>query len=179
MDDGAALGMLQVDGDGVLAAVPAEEARQLAEGVALERLDFDHARAQVAQLHRRVGAGDIGCQVDDRDAVERTGQFSPRLTVPACDSSATFRLERHPALSPHGGEGSSAPLLPPSPLWGEGRGEGGSRRAAEVPDDQLAVELGIAVKGLEGLRPLEVQVQIVLPGEADAAVHLYGVAAHL
>src|SRR6266545_2595146 len=52
-----------------------------------------------------------------------------------------------------------------------------SRR--DVAHDQLAVVEGVAEQRLQGLRALEVEVQIVLPGEADAAVHLDGVAADL
>src|SRR5678815_5301328 len=39
--------------------------------------------------------------------------------------------------------------------------------------------LRVAELYLERLGALEVEVEIVLPGEADAAVHLYGFAAHL
>src|SRR5438034_301564 len=46
-------------------------------------------------------------------------------------------------------------------------------------NDQLAVVLGVAVERLQRLRALEVEVQVVFPGEADAAVHLDGVAADL
>src|SRR5262245_22327686 len=48
-----------------------------------------------------------------------------------------------------------------------------------VTRNQLAMELGVSVERLHRLRALEVQVKIVFPGEADAAVHLDGVAAHL
>src|SRR5262249_33068808 len=71
MDDLAALWRLQVDRERALAAIPAVEARQLAERIALERLDLDHRRAEVGQLHRGVGAGDVARQVDDLDTVER------------------------------------------------------------------------------------------------------------
>ena len=67
----AALGRLEVERDGALAAVPAEEARQLAERVALQRLHLDDGGAEVGEHHRRVGAGDVAGQVDDTDSVER------------------------------------------------------------------------------------------------------------
>src|SRR5262245_61519919 len=44
--------------------------------------------------------------------------------------------------------------------------------------DQLAVVLSVAVHHLEALGALEVQMQVVLPGEADAAVGLDRLAAH-
>src|SRR5262245_49317212 len=43
----------------------------------------------------------------------------------------------------------------------------------------LAVELGVAPERLVVLRPLEEEVQVELPGEADPAVHLDRVAADL
>src|SRR3989440_7154264 len=49
--------------------------------------------------------------------------------------------------------------------------------AGHAADDELAVVLGVAVQRLERLRALEVEVQVVLPREADAAMHLDGVAA--
>src|SRR5439155_822990 len=60
-----------------------------------------------------------------------------------------------------------------------------SRGAARVsrglrgdpPDDQLAVVVGVPVHRLERFRALEVEVQVVLPGEPDAAVHLDRLAA--
>src|SRR6266498_3679469 len=60
---------------------------------------------------------------------------------------------------------------------GPGVSAGISRR--HVAHDQLAVVLGVAEDRLQRLRALEVEVEIVLPGEADAAVHLDGVAADL
>ena len=78
VDDGAAVGLLQVDRDGALAAVPAVEAAQLAEGVALDRLDLDHVGAEVGEHHRPVRAGDVRREVDDLDAFERTP-----LTLPS------------------------------------------------------------------------------------------------
>src|SRR4026209_1730713 len=48
-----------------------------------------------------------------------------------------------------------------------------------TPDDLLAVVGGVAIEGLERLGALEVEVEIVLPGEADAAVDLDRVAADL
>src|SRR5262249_23313234 len=40
--------------------------------------------------------------------------------------------------------------------------------------DPLAVERRIAEGDLVGVRPLEPELQVELPGEADAAVHLHG-----
>ena len=71
MDDGASRRVLEIDGNGVLAAIPPIEAVQLAEGVAFERLHLDDAGAEVADHHGGVGAGNVGRQVDDRDAVQR------------------------------------------------------------------------------------------------------------
>src|SRR5262249_24959379 len=66
--------LLEVDGDGALAAVPAEEAGQLAERVTLERLDLDDAGAHVGKHHGAVGSGEVRGAVDDRDALERSRQ---------------------------------------------------------------------------------------------------------
>ena len=49
LDDRAALRRLEVQRDRALAAVPAEEAGELAEAVAFERLDLDHVGAHVGQ----------------------------------------------------------------------------------------------------------------------------------
>jgi hypothetical protein len=81
--DGAAVGRLQVEGDGPLAPVPAVEARQLAEGVALERFHLDDGGAHVGQHHGAVGAGDVGREIDDPDAGERC--------VPGAGHAATWR----------------------------------------------------------------------------------------
>src|SRR5262249_52911526 len=70
-NDLAALWRLQIDRERALAAIPAVEAGQLAERIALERLDLDHRRPEVGQLHRRVRAGNVARQIDDLDAVER------------------------------------------------------------------------------------------------------------
>src|SRR5215813_1041642 len=45
----------------------------------------------------------------------------------------------------------------------------------DVARDELSMEFGVSVERLQGLRPLEVEMEVVLPGEADAAVHLDGV----
>src|SRR5438445_9362962 len=60
-----------------------------------------------------------------------------------------------------------------------GTGSRGLRLARDAPDDLLAVVVGVAVHRLERLGALEVDVQVVLPREADAAVHLDRLAAHL
>src|SRR5262249_33671873 len=54
----------------------------------------------------------------------------------------------------------------------------GFASGGQVPGDQLAVVLGVAVHDLQRFGALEVQVQVVLPREADAAVSLDGLAAH-
>ena len=72
VDGGAPGGVLEVDGEGALAAVPAVEAGQLAEGIALEPFHLDDAGAQIGEHHGAVGAGDVRRQVDNRDAVERS-----------------------------------------------------------------------------------------------------------
>src|SRR5262249_13469273 len=134
-DDLAAFLGLEIPRERALAAIPAIEARQLAERITLERLDLDDRRSEVGQLHRGVGAGDVAGQVDDLDTVER-------------------RRGRG-----HGAEGAPLP-----------RG---------APDDLLAVVVDVAVHRLERLGTLEVDVQVVFPREADAAVHLDRLAAHL
>ena len=55
----------------------------------------------------------------------------------------------------------------------------GGHAPGDVLRDELAVVLRVAVLDLERLGPLEVEVQVVLPGEADAAVHLDRLAADL
>src|SRR5919106_6491747 len=54
-----------------------------------------------------------------------------------------------------------------------------ARSGRDPANDQLAVVVGVAVLDLQRLRPLEVEVQVVLPRETDAAVHLDRLAAHL
>src|SRR5215471_5819959 len=66
--------VLQVHGDGALAAIPAVEAGQLAKGIALERLDLEHARPHVGEHHGAVGAGEVRGAVQHRDAVECAAQ---------------------------------------------------------------------------------------------------------
>ena len=51
--------------------------------------------------------------------------------------------------------------------------------AATRSRDQLPMVVRVAVLDLERFRPLEVEVQVVLPREADATVHLDRLAAHL
>src|SRR2546426_8756215 len=74
---------------------------------------------------------------------------------------------------------------PPSPCPLASWGGGGDPMASplisrrHVTHDQLAVVLGVAEERLQRLRALEVEVEVVLPGEADAAVDLDGVAADL
>src|SRR5574341_1720075 len=53
------------------------------------------------------------------------------------------------------------------------------RSSGDVPHDQLAVIVAVAVERLERLCPLEVEVEVVLPGEPDAAVDLDRLAADL
>src|SRR5215470_12728147 len=66
--------VLQVHGDGALAAVPPVEAGQLPEGITLQRLDLDHARSHVGEHHGTVGAGEVRGAVQHRDAVEGAAQ---------------------------------------------------------------------------------------------------------
>src|SRR2546426_7727263 len=63
----------------------------------------------------------------------------------------------------------------PWAVTGAARASGGLR--GDPPDDQLTVVVGVAVHRLERLRALDVEVQIVLPGEPDTAVHLDRLAA--
>src|SRR5262249_36600425 len=56
----------------------------------------------------------------------------------------------------------SGPVMPRSP-----------RR--DVARDELSMEFRVAVERLQGLRPLEIEMEVVFPGEADAAVDLDGV----
>src|SRR6266567_4242223 len=76
-----------------------------------------------------------------------------------------------------------SPLAPsPCPLPPWGRGFFGAVMlpgGRHVAGHQLPVIFGVAVQRLEPLGPLHVEVQVVLPGEADAAVHLDGIAADL
>src|SRR5215831_10703991 len=51
--------------------------------------------------------------------------------------------------------------------------------SGHLAHDQLAMILGIPEHRLQRLGAFEVEVQVVFPGEADAAVHLDGVAADL
>src|SRR2546422_2083547 len=46
-------------------------------------------------------------------------------------------------------------------------------------EDQLAMPVGVAVHGLQRLRALHVEMEIVLPREADPPVHLDRLAAHV
>src|SRR2546421_4478965 len=78
LDDGASLGRLEVDGDRALAAVPREEAGLLAGGIALERLDLDYVGVEIGEPRRRVVDGDGRRQVDDANALERSGQIRHR-----------------------------------------------------------------------------------------------------
>src|SRR5215813_918007 len=66
--------VLQVHGDGALAAVPPVEAGQLPERITLQRLDLDHARSHVGEHHGTVGAGEVRGAVQHRDAVEGAAQ---------------------------------------------------------------------------------------------------------
>src|SRR4030095_6503961 len=122
LEDQAPPGTLEIDRDRALAAVPAEEPGELAERVALERLDLDDRGPDVGKLHRRVRAGDVAGQIDDENSVERR----------------------------------------------RGRGHGLGRLPRDVPDDLLAMVIDVTVHRLERLGALEVDVQVVLPGEADA-----------
>src|SRR5262245_26155076 len=110
--------------------------------------------------------------------------ISLTLSLPSSGGSAPRPLLRETILS---GDGrlprpdpasrlEPPPRVLPRPGWrrlpralaGEGQGQG-----------PLAVEIGVAVQGLEVLGALEVEVQVELPGEADAPVHLNGVATDL
>jgi hypothetical protein len=62
--------LLEIDGDRALAAIPAVEAGELAEGVALQRLHLDDARSQVGEHHGAVGPREIRRAVQHGDAVE-------------------------------------------------------------------------------------------------------------
>ena len=76
LEEGEVLGVLEVEGDGALVAVPEHERRALALD---ERrgaphvvagggpLDLDHVRAVVGQDHRAPGAGQVGREVEHPD----------------------------------------------------------------------------------------------------------------
>ena len=101
LDDGAPLGRLEVEGDGPLAAVPGEEARQLAERVALERLDLHDVGAEIGEHRRRVGAGDVARQVDDADALQRSPEIGHRrLRRPRGERSARGGARRRRRAAP-------------------------------------------------------------------------------
>src|SRR5438874_1724820 len=88
-------------------------------------------------------------------------------------------LKEHAAGRARGKVGS------PLPCAGEGQGEGLLRqhrdwdRGRRLAQNQLTMELGVSVQRLEVLRALEIEVEIVVPGEADATVNLNRVAADL
>src|SRR5205085_5139598 len=71
LDDGDAIGRLEIQGDGLLAAVPRVEAGQLAERLAFERLDLDDGRTEVGEHHPGVRAGDVARAIDHANAFER------------------------------------------------------------------------------------------------------------
>ena len=71
LDHGDAVGRLEIQGHGLLAAVPRVEAGQLAERLAFERLDLDDGGTEVGEHHSGVGAGDVAGAVDHANALER------------------------------------------------------------------------------------------------------------
>src|SRR5439155_7408892 len=70
-EDVAARGALQVEREGALAAIPADEAEELeAEGIAAGRLDLHDVGAELGEQQRAEGAGDEAREIEDADAFE-------------------------------------------------------------------------------------------------------------
>src|SRR5262245_54178709 len=57
-------------------------------------------------------------------------------------------------------------------------GTRGCALTGDQAQDQLAMPVGVAVHGLQRLRALLIEVEVVLPREADSAVDLERLAAH-
>src|SRR5439155_1000673 len=67
---------------------------------------------------------------------------------------------------------SAAPASPPSPPPRKPREPGGGRSVSIDLGEPLAMVVRVSERHPVPARPFEPEVQVVLPGEADAAVHL-------
>src|SRR5262249_34872913 len=161
--DRASLVGLQIDGDRALPAIPAEEPRQLAERVAVQRLDLDDIRAEIRQHHRRVRSGDVAGQVDDPNPLERR-HVIPRRGEPRDENGPDARRRPKAAREAYS-------LYVERAAEGANEADGSLSSRGDLADDEFAVMITIAVHRFERLGVLEIEVQVVLPREPDAAVH--------
>ena len=156
--------------------------------VALERLPLlGSGKADRAELRRRAAARDGGLGPADRGQLA-WGPCPAGTSSPCCcwPCSRSWRSCSPSWPSPRSRPSPSCSTAPPA-RWARrrhsrapdagprvllGQGPAGVEARPQDPGDAVPVEGGVTEADLIELGPLQVQVHVVLPGEADAAVDL-------
>ncbi len=102
MQDRKTLLLLQIEREGALAAIGAEEEagfarqarRELPQHVALRRFDLDDIGAEIGEQRAAVRAGEIAAQIEDGDAAERPRGFAGHVRRSRSRIAAIFSNRR-------------------------------------------------------------------------------------
>ena len=94
--------LLQIEGNGALTAIgPEKEASltrqaggELAEHVALRRLDLDDVGAEIGEQGAAIGTGEVAAEIEHRDAAERSGGLSGHARRSCSRIAAIFSKRR-------------------------------------------------------------------------------------